>query len=154
MAQATHGYEKVGSMIRVLLVEDDPEDAKLLADAAKAAEGSIDLNHVDDGQKAIDYLRRSGAYAAAPRPDMVLLDLHLPKRGGIDVLNAIKKDDKLRVIPVIALTSSAESEDIWNAYAAGANCYVAKPVGTSALVDFVKLLCAFWSVAKLPPLAP
>lgn len=141
-------------IIKVLLVEDDPEDAKLLAEAVKAGNGSFDLRMVEDGAKAIEYLRRKGAYQAAARPDIILLDLHLPKKSGLEVLKEIKGDPRLRVIPVIALTSSGESEDIWDAYAAGANCYVAKPVGLAPLCDLVRLISDFWCVARLPPQAP
>ncbi|MBI4425347.1 MAG: response regulator [Elusimicrobia bacterium] len=143
--------------IKVLLVEDDSEDAKLLTEAVKsvkAADGAIVIESVDDGEKALEYLHKRGAYAAVSRPDLILLDLHLPKRDGIEVLLDIKRDDALRVIPVIALTSSCESDDIWAAYSAGANCYVAKPVGLAAICKLVRLLADLWSVARLPPASP
>lgn len=138
----------------MLLVEDDADDAQLLCDAVRSGRTAIDVSVVGDGRKAVEYLRREGEFRSAARPDLILLDLHLPVKGGFEVLREIKGDAKLRVIPVITLTSSADNKDVWDAYEAGANCYVSKPVGLGAVSDLVRRLSEFWSVARLPPPGP
>ncbi|MBI4347158.1 MAG: response regulator [Elusimicrobia bacterium] len=140
--------------IQVLLVEDDPEYARLLAEAVKASDGRVQLTTVDDGQKAVDFVRRRQPYSLARRPDLILLDLHLPRKPGLEVLHELKGDATLRVIPVIALTTSSDERDIWEAYAAGCNCYVTKPIELADFCRLVRLLSDFWGAAVLPPAGP
>ncbi len=137
--------------IRVLLVEDNPGDAELTCEQLEHGRLAVDVATVNDGAKALDYLFRNGAYAAAPVPDLILLDLNLPKRGGREVLAAMRADEALRRIPVVVLTSSDAERDILESYELGANCYVTKPVGVAAYQKTVREIEAFWfGVAKLP----
>ena len=142
----------VHSSIEVLIVEDDPSDVELTREALKDAKLMIHLSEVDDGVKALAYLRKQGAYAGASTPDLVLLDLNLPKKDGREVLQEMKADSKLKQIPVVILTTSDAQADIVKAYAAGGNCYVTKPVGLDQFTKVVKAIEQFWfSVVKLPP---
>jgi chemotaxis family two-component system response regulator Rcp1 len=137
--------------IEVLLVEDNPGDVRLTREALK--EGKV-INHLSvakDGEEALAFLRREGAFADAPRPDVILLDLNLPRRDGREVLQAIKADPSLRTIPVVILTSSEAERDIARAYELNANCYITKPVDLDQFITVVKSIEDFWfTVVKLP----
>jgi CheY-like chemotaxis protein len=138
--------------IEVLLVEDDEGDVLMTREAL--AEGKVlnRLNVVNDGVEAVDYLRRAGEYDDASRPDLILLDLNLPKKDGRQVLEEVKSDEDLRRIPVIVLTTSAADEDILRSYNLHANAYVTKPVDFDRFVDVIRQIDDFFiSVVRLPP---
>ena len=137
--------------IHVLLVEDNPADADLMRDTIESGKLHLDIATVRDGAEAIQYVRSQGAYANAPRPDLILLDLNLPKVNGRQVLAEIKGDADLRGIPVVVLTSSSAENDIAQSYDLGANCYVIKPVDLKAFQSIVQTVESFWfAVVKLP----
>lgn len=137
--------------VKVLLVEDDPGDVELTTEALQAAKLSVNLNVVSDGAEAMDFLRRVGQYSNAPKPDLVLLDLNMPKKDGREVLQDIKSDPALTSIPVVILTTSDADEDIMKAYDLGANCYVTKPVGFEQFTHVVRSVGNFWfMIVKLP----
>jgi len=139
------------TMIKVLLVEDNPADADLMRETIELSKLHLDLTTVKDGLEAIQYLRGLGAFAGAPRPDLILLDLNLPKMNGRQVLASVKGDADLRGIPVVVLTSSTAEQDIVQSYDLGANCYVIKPVDLKAFQAIVKQVESFWfTVVKLP----
>jgi chemotaxis family two-component system response regulator Rcp1 len=141
-----------GRPIEVLLVEDNPGDVRLTREALKDGKVSNNLSVTPDGVEALRFLRREGAYADAPRPDVVLLDLNLPKKDGRQVLREIKEDPSLRMIPVVILTSSEAERDIAGAYALQANCYITKPVDLDQFITVVRSIEDFWfSIVKLPP---
>lgn len=136
--------------ITVLLVEDNPGDAELTRQSLAASKLSINLVTVDDGEKALKYLRQEPPYKKAERPDLVLLDLNLPKLSGSEVLREIKTDKVLRSLPVVVLTSSEEETEVSKCYAEGANCYIVKPVDFKSFMAIVGLIEEFWfSVVKL-----
>jgi CheY-like chemotaxis protein len=138
--------------IEVLLVEDDEGDVLMTREAL--AEGKVinRLNVVNDGVEAVEYLRRDGKYAEASRPDLILLDLNLPKKDGRQVLEEVKADDSLRRIPVIVLTTSAADEDVLRSYDLHANAYVTKPVDFDRFVEVIRQIDDFFiSVVRLPP---
>ncbi|MHB8606167.1 MAG: response regulator [Thermoplasmatota archaeon] len=138
--------------IELLLVEDNPGDVRLTMEALKESTMRTRVSHVPDGEQAMLFLRREGEYASAPRPDLVLLDLNLPRKDGREVLADLKGDPALRSIPVIILTTSDSSEDIRRAYGLHANCYITKPADFSEFVRVVRQVEDFWlSIAKLPP---
>ena len=140
-----------GKAAEILLVEDNPGDVRLTMEALK--EGKL-TNHVSvagDGVEALAFLRKEGKYAGAARPDIILLDLNLPKKDGREVLGDIKKDPEFRRIPVVILTTSAAEQDILKAYDLHANCYINKPVDFDHFMQVVKLVDDFWfSVVLLP----
>jgi two-component system, chemotaxis family, response regulator Rcp1 len=137
--------------IQVLLIEDNPADADLMHEAITSGKLLLDLATVRDGVAAIQYLRGEGPYSDTPRPDLILLDLNLPKMDGRQVLAAIKADADLRGIPVVVLTSSTAERDIVQSYNLGANCYVIKPVDLKAFQCIVKDVENFWfTVVRLP----
>lgn len=137
--------------IRVLLVEDNPGDADLTVESLEAGRLLVDVDVAIDGAQALDYLFRRPPYGAKPQPDVILLDLNLPKVGGSEVLAEIKSDPRLRPVPVVILTSSDSRQDIVKGYELGANCYVTKPVGLEEFQDIVRSVEGFWfSVVKLP----
>jgi chemotaxis family two-component system response regulator Rcp1 len=137
--------------IDILLVEDNPGDVRLTVEALKEGKVHNNLSAVGDGVKAMAFLRREGKYADAPRPDLILLDLNLPKKDGREVLAEIKADTKLKRIPVVILTTSKAEEDILKTYNLHANCYVTKPVGLDQFIEVVKAIEDFWlTVVKLP----
>jgi two-component system, chemotaxis family, response regulator Rcp1 len=139
--------------IHVLLVEDNPADADLMRETIEASKLRLDLFVVSDGVEAIQYLRGEGSFASAPRPDLILLDLNLPRMNGRQVLMNVKSDADLRGIPVVVLTSSGAEQDIVQSYNLGANCYVIKPVDLKAFQAIVKQVENFWfTVVKLPSL--
>src|SRR3954471_22832010 len=137
--------------IEVLLVEDDPGDVLMTQEAFDEHKVSNRLSVVSDGAEALLYLRREGKYADAVRPDLILLDLNLPRRDGREVLEEIKKDDELRRIPVVVLTTSAADEDILRSYQLHANAYVTKPVDFDRFIAVIRQIDEFFvSVVKLP----
>lgn len=138
--------------IEILLVEDSPGDIRLTQEVLKEGPVRNHLNVVDDGAKAIAYLYQKPPYTSAPVPDLILLDLNLPKKDGREVLSIIKGDEILRRIPVIVLTTSQADEDILHAYNLHANCYITKPVGLDQFINVVRSIEEFWlSTVKLPP---
>ena len=138
--------------IEVLLVEDSAGDVRLTREAFKDAKVHINLHVAVDGIEAMAFLRREGRHAEAPRPDLILLDLNLPKKDGREVLKEIKESPTLRIIPVVILTTSGSEEDILRTYQLHANCYITKPVGLEGFLKVVKSIDSFWlSVVKLPP---
>lgn len=142
----------MGKNIEVLMVEDDPGDADLTQELLAEAKIMVNVNLVEDGEKAIAYLRRQGNYAQAVRPDLILLDLNLPRKDGREVLQEIKSDPDLKRIPVVVLTTSDADEDILRSYNLGANSFVTKPVGLEQFANIVKSIEGFWfTVVKFPP---
>jgi CheY-like chemotaxis protein len=138
--------------IDILLVEDAPGDVRLTFEAFKKATIEVHLNTVKDGHEALDYLYRKGLYTDAKRPDLILLDLNLPKVNGHEVLSQVKNDSGLKRIPVVVLTSSNSQEDIQKAYDAHANCYLLKPGDLKDFFDLVRAIEDFWlTLVKLPP---
>jgi two-component system, chemotaxis family, response regulator Rcp1 len=138
--------------IEVLLVEDNPGDVRLTREALRDGKVHNNLSVVPDGVEALAFLRREGKYADAPRPDVILLDLNLPKKDGREVLEDIKADPALQRIPVVVLTSSEAERDIAQAYALHANCYITKPVDLDQFITVVKSIEDFWfTIVKLPP---
>lgn len=136
--------------INVLLIEDNPGDAELTRQSLEASKLAVKLSVLDDGEKGLKYLRRAAPYQKAERPDLVLLDLNLPKLSGGEVLRAMKADKDLRGIPVVILTTSEEEAEISRCYAEGANCYVVKPVDFASFMSIVGAIEEFWfSVVKL-----
>ncbi|MEK7773593.1 MAG: response regulator [Deltaproteobacteria bacterium] len=139
-------------LIEILMVEDNPADVRLTVEAFKDAKVLNHLNVVHDGEQALAYLRRKGEYAGKSRPDLILLDLNLPKVDGREVLAEIKKDPDLKRIPVVVLTTSSDEQDILKAYDLHVNAYVTKPVALDQFVKIVEAVDDFWfSVVKLPP---
>jgi CheY-like chemotaxis protein len=137
--------------IEVLLVEDSPADVRLTKEALKEEKLHVNLNVVNDGVEAMEFLRRGGKFAQAVRPDLILLDLNLPKKDGREVLKEIKCDEKLRSIPVVILTTSKAEEDILKSYNQYANCYITKPLDLSQFSTVVKSINDFWlTIVKLP----
>ncbi|WP_442938771.1 response regulator [Nostoc sp.] len=138
--------------IEVLLVEDNPGDAQLTRIALEDSKISIHLNVVEDGVEAMAFLRKQDKYVKAAHPDIVLLDLNLPRKDGREVLAEIKGDENLRRIPVVVLTTSQAEEDILKAYNLCANCYITKPVDFDQFVKIVQSIENFWfAIVKLPP---
>lgn len=137
--------------IQILMVEDNDGDVFLTMEALKAAKVANNLSVARDGVEAMDFLHRHGKYQSAPRPDLVLLDLNLPRRDGRQVLADMKSDAQLRTIPVVVLTSSRAEEDVAKAYNLQANCYIVKPVDFANLMLIVGAIESFWlTVVKLP----
>jgi CheY-like chemotaxis protein len=137
--------------IEVLLVEDNPGDVRLTQEALKEGRIINHLNVVRDGVEATDYLWRRGKYTNAPRPDLILLDLNLPRKNGSEVLHEIKSDPSLRRIPVMVLTTSKAEQDLHNAYDLHANCYIAKPVDLDQFLNVVRSIEHFWlKIVTLP----
>ena len=137
--------------IQILLVEDNPGDVELTREALHDTKVHMHLSVVNDGVEAMAFLRREGEYGEAPRPDLILLDLNLPRKDGRGVLADVKQDPSLRHIPVVVLTSSQAEQDIVRAYELHANCYVTKPVDLDQFVKIVRSIEQFWfTVVKLP----
>lgn len=142
----------VGIPVEILLVEDSPGDARLAREGLSECKIRNNLQVVDDGVKAMAFLRRQGEYAKAPRPDLILLDLNLPRKDGREVLREIKEDESLRMIPVVILTTSKAEEDIVKSYSLHANCYVTKPLMLQQFLDVVRSIEDFWfTIVRLPP---
>ena len=130
--------------VEVLLVEDDPGDAYLMMETMKESKLRINMHSVDDGVKAMAFLRREDPYQDAVTPDMILLDLNMPRKDGRQVLREIKSDETLKHLPVVILTTSQAEADVVESYSLGANCYVPKPVGLNEFVRVVKAIKDFW----------
>lgn len=138
--------------IEILLVEDSPSDALLTLEALKESRVLNQTHHVTDGAEALLFLRQAGQYAHQPQPEIVLLDLNLPKKNGFEVLQEIKTDERLKTIPVIVLTSSKAEVDVLKSYNLHANCYITKPFDFAMFAEFVRSIGKFWfSVVTLPP---
>jgi two-component system, chemotaxis family, response regulator Rcp1 len=137
--------------IELLLVEDSEPDVRLTIEAIREAKVKNRLWVVEDGVEALAFLRREGRHADAPRPDLILLDLNLPRKDGRQVLKEIKTDDSLKRIPVVILTTSKSEEDVLRAYDLHANCYITKPVDFNRFMEVVKSIEDFWlTVVRLP----
>lgn len=137
--------------IRILLVEDSPGDVRLTVEALKDGKVRNELSIVGDGVEALNFLKREGPYADAPRPDLILLDLNLPKLDGRELLSLIKLDDNLKRIPVVVLTTSEAEADVLRVYDLNANCYITKPVDLDKFISVIKAIEDFWlTVVKLP----
>jgi len=137
--------------INILLVEDNPGDIRLTKEVLKDGKIRNNLNVTTDGEEALLYLKKEGPYANATTPDIILLDLNLPKKDGREVLAAIKSDRDLKCIPVIVLTTSAAEKDILNMYAHHANCYITKPVDFNQFINVIRSIEQFWlTIVKLP----
>ncbi len=140
-----------GRPVEILLVEDNPGDVRLTIEALREGKVQNRLHVAEDGVKALAFLRREGTYADAPRPDLILLDLNLPRKDGREVLADIKADDRLKAIPVVILTTSKADEDIARSYQLNANCYVTKPVDLDQFITVVQSIENFWfAIVTLP----
>jgi chemotaxis family two-component system response regulator Rcp1 len=138
-------------VVDILLVEDNEGDARLAIEAMRDSKIRNTLHHVSDGEEAMAFLRKEGKYAKAPRPDLILLDLNLPKKDGRQVLAEIKEDDEIKRIPVVILTVSSAEEDILKTYNLHANCYITKPIDLSQFMKVVRSVEDFWlTIVKLP----
>jgi len=138
--------------VEILLVEDNPLDVIMTREALEDGKVCNNLSVVEDGEQAMDFLHRKGAYADAPRPDVILLDLNLPRKDGREVLIEIKADPMLQHIPVIVLTTSKAEEDIVRSYKLHANCFITKPVDLEQFTNVIKSIEDFWfEIVKLPP---
>jgi chemotaxis family two-component system response regulator Rcp1 len=138
--------------IEILLVEDNPADVRLTQEALRENKVHNHLHVVQDGVAALAFLRRAGAYTQVPRPDLILLDLNLPRKDGRELLAEIKADPDLKRIPVVILTTSRAEQDILRTYDLHANCYVTKPVELDQFIEVVKSIEGFWlTIVKLPP---
>ena len=141
-----------GEPIEILLVEDNPGDVRLTVEALKEGKVRNRMSVVRDGVEALAFLRREGPYRDAPRPDLILLDLNLPRKDGREVLADVKGDPELRRIPVVILTTSQEEKDIFKSYDLHANCYITKPIDLEQFVTVAKAVEDFWlTIVKLPP---
>jgi len=137
--------------IEILLVEDNPGDARLTLEAFKEGRVLNRLTVMKDGVEALAYLRRQGAYASARVPDLILLDLNLPRKSGREVLMEIKADERLKTIPVVVLTTSADEQDVARAYSQHANCYITKPVDLDQFLGVIRSIENFWlTLVRLP----
>jgi len=138
--------------VELLLVEDSPGDVRLTIEALKEGRVLNNLTVVNDGEEAVALLRRQGQYANAPRPDLILLDLNLPRKSGLEVLAEIKVDPNLQQIPVVVLTTSRAEQDILRTYELHANCYIVKPVDLDQFIGVVQAINSFWlALVVLPP---
>jgi two-component system, chemotaxis family, response regulator Rcp1 len=137
--------------IEILLIEDSPSDAALTIEALQNGKISNNLSRVGDGIEALAYLRQQDRFAKSPRPDLIMLDLNLPKKDGREVLRELKNDPSFKLIPVIVLTTSRADKDVLQSYELNANCYITKPVDFQQFIDVVKSIEHFWlSVVTLP----
>ena len=138
--------------VEILLVEDNPGDYRLTKEALHEGKVYNNLHWAKDGVEALDFLKQRGRYESSPRPDIILLDLNLPKKDGREVLEEIKRDEALKRIPVVVLTTSKAEEDVLRTYNLHANCYVTKPVDLEKFIVVVRSIDTFWlSVVTLPP---
>ena len=141
-----------GRPIEILLVEDSPSDTDLTLEALKDFKVRNHVSVVEDGVQALQFLRRQGPFAEAPRPDLIMLDLNLPRKDGREVLAEIKADDDLKTIPIVVLTTSRAEQDVLRAYQLNANCYITKPVDFNQFLEVVRSIESFWLfVVTLPP---
>ena len=138
--------------IEILLVEDSPSDTELTLEALRDFKVRNHVNVVEDGVQAMEFLRRQGPHAKAPRPDLIMLDLNLPRKDGREVLAEIKGDSNLKTIPIVVLTTSRADQDILRSYQLNANCYINKPVDFNQFLEVVRSIESFWLfVVTLPP---
>jgi CheY-like chemotaxis protein len=138
--------------VEILLVEDNPGDARLAVEVLKDARVRNNMSTVTDGVAALAFLRHEGDYANVPRPDLILLDLNLPKKNGLEVLAEIKADRNLRLIPVVILTVSGDEEDFLKSYDLHANCCIKKPIDLEQFIKVIRSIEDFWlTIVKLPP---
>ena len=138
--------------IEILLIDDSPADVRLTREALREEKLYNNLHVASDGEEALAFLRREGKHGQAPRPDLILLDLNLPRKSGREVLDEIKQDADLKSIPVVVLTTSAAEQDIVSAYNLHANCYITKPLDLEQFARVVKSIREFWlTIVKLPP---
>lgn len=144
--------ERSGRAIEILLIEDSPGDVRLTQEVFRDGKVRNHLSVVEDGVQALAFLRKQAPYTQMPSPDLILLDLNLPRKDGRMVLEEIKADEKLRRIPVVILTTSSAEEDIVKAYDLHANCYITKPIDLDQFIQVVKSIEQFWlTIVKLPP---
>jgi chemotaxis family two-component system response regulator Rcp1 len=145
-------HDRAAPPVEILLVEDNPGDVRLTKEALKEGKVYNNLHWAKDGVEALEFLKREGKYANAPRPDIILLDLNLPKKDGREVLAVVKKNADLKQIPVVVLTTSKAEEDVLKSYELHANCYVTKPVDLEKFIQVVQSIDRFWlTVVTLPP---
>jgi CheY-like chemotaxis protein len=143
--------KNVGEVVDILLIEDNEGDARLAKEAMRDSKIRNTIHHVSDGEEAMAFLRMQGKYAKESRPDLILLDLNLPKKDGREVLAEIKGDESLRRIPVVILTVSSAEEDILKSYNLHANCYITKPIDLDQFLKVVRSIEDFWlTIVKLP----
>jgi CheY-like chemotaxis protein len=141
-----------GRPVEILLVEDSPSDTELTLEAMQDFKVRNHVSVVEDGVQAMQFLRRQGPYAQAPRPDLIMLDLNLPRKDGREVLADIKADAQLKTIPIVVMTTSPAEQDVLRAYELNANCYINKPVDFDQFLEVVRSIEAFWLyVVTLPP---
>ena len=141
-----------GIALEILIVEDSPSDVFLVKEALKQTAKTCRVHVVSDGVEAMDFLRNQGPYGQAPRPDLILLDLNMPRKDGREVLLEIKNDEKLKSIPVLVLTSSSADQDIHKAYSLHANCYITKPADFARFKAVISAIQGFWfGNVTLPP---
>lgn len=144
-------FDSLGRAADFLLVEDNPGDVRLTQEALRSHKVQNNLHVVSDGEEAMAFLRKEGKYANAPRPDIILLDLNLPRKDGREVLADIKSDPSLKTIPVVVITSSEAEQDVIKSYNLNANCYVTKPVNLDQFIKVVQSINDFWlTIVKLP----
>ena len=142
----------LGKPVEILLVEDNPGDVDLTMEALENSKIRNTVSVAGDGEEAMAFLRRTGKHVGAPRPDLILLDLNLPKKDGREVLAEIKSDDELKRIPVVIITTSQAEEDILRSYNLHANCYITKPIDLHQFIHVVKAIEDFWlTIVRLPP---
>lgn len=142
---------EIGKPVEILMVEDNPGDARLMVEALKDGKVRNNITVVEDGVEAMAFLRKEGRYKNALRPDLMLLDLNLPRKDGREVLEEVKSDENLKRIPVVILTTSEAEEDVLKSYGLHANCYITKPVDLDRFIKIVKSIEDFWfTVVKLP----
>lgn len=138
--------------IKILLVEDSRADARLIVEVFKEEKIAVDVDIVRDGEAAMSYLRREGEYSKSTQPDLILLDLNMPKKDGREVLAEVKGDEHLKSIPIVILTTSQSEEDILKSYNLQASCYVTKPIDLEQFTKIIKALDGFWfSAVRFPP---
>jgi chemotaxis family two-component system response regulator Rcp1 len=151
MHSSEFGNGENGSALELLLVEDSPGDVRLTREAFRAANMTVHMDVATDGVEAMAFLRHEQAYVAAPRPDLILLDLNMPRMDGREVLAQIKKDERLRTIPIVILTTSDSEDDVAKSYQLHANCYLCKPVQLTAFEGLVTSINDFWlTKVRLP----
>ena len=144
--------ENIGRAVEILLIEDNPGDVRLTIEALKESKILNNLNIVEDGMEAMAYLKREGKYKDQPHPDLIILDLDLPKKDGREVLAEIKEHKDFKRIPIVVLTISKAEEDILKTYQLHANCFITKPVDINQFIKVVKSVSNFWfTIVKLPP---
>jgi len=137
--------------VEILLIEDNPVDVRMTKEALKDFRVANNLHTVTDGEKGLDFIYQRGAYKDAPRPDLILLDLNLPKKDGREILEEVKADEKLRAIPIVILTTSSLDEDILASYSKNANAFITKPIEFEDFVSMMKTIGDFWlTFVKLP----